>query len=125
MAKDRDQVEAEIEDRRAGVPLAEQVALLKSKGIEVFTSDSEDDDGVRFEMTFRAPNQAHLARFGKNRDSSNIIRAGVRLCEDVVLDPPKDVLEAEFTRRPGLVLSCVNEILEAVGGGQVFSRRRI
>jgi len=123
VAKDRD--ESETDDRRTGVPLAEQVALLKSKGIEVFRSDSEDDEGVRFEITFRAPNQAHLARFGKNRDSSNIIRAGVRLCEDVVLDPPKEVLETEFARRPGLVLSCVNEILEAVGGGQVFSRRRI
>lgn len=113
------------DERPAGVPLEERIQQLRSKGVEVLESESVDDEDRVFRMVFRAPNQGHLARYAKNQQASNIIRAGIRLCQDVVLDPPDDELLAEFEARPGLILSCVSEILEAVGGGQVFSRRRI
>lgn len=121
MAKDKDQVD----ERPAGVPLEERVAQLKAKGVEVFESTSVDDEEREFRMVYRAPNQSHLARYMRNTAASNPMRAGLQFCQDVVLDPPKDELVDALEARPGLVLSCVNEILESVGGGQVFSRRRI
>lgn len=126
MAKEREQEGAETKDERpSGVPLAERIAVLRQKGIEVFESTSVDTEDREFRMTFRAPNQSHLARYMRNSQASNAVRAGMQFCQDVVLDPPKEELVDALEARPGLVLSCVNEILESVGGGQVFSRRRI
>lgn len=99
---------------------------LAGEGVETFEAKGEDDEvGLDITFIFQKPTRAQLSRYMKTSQMQQAYKAGARLCKDVAIHPKGDDLDALFERHPGLVLNFIGEIMNTVGGGMVFTRRKL